>query len=85
MFALFPDLLLYLSVVGGAIALWLTNNIRQRAKARKDAETDALKDSVNREKRGRDAVTEEQSDAEGLSNSDLVERMRRRHRDPTGL
>jgi hypothetical protein len=83
--ALLSDLWPYIAAAGAAIALWLGNNVRQRTKGRKEAETDNLKDAVEREKRGRDAVVEEQSDAEGLSNSDIVERMRGRDDDFTGL
>lgn len=78
--ALLSDLLHYLLAAGAAIF-----GTRQKAKGSKEAEIGNLKDAIEREKRGRDAVVEEQSDAEGLSNSDFVERMRRSDGDFTGL
>lgn len=83
--ALFSDLLPYLLAAGVVLAALRGFGARQRANGRKEAETDNLKDAVKRAKRGRDAVIEEQSDAEGLSNSDIVERMRRRDDDFTGM
>ena len=67
-----------IALAGGVLLAIVTFGASQRSKGRTEAETDALKDSVEREERGRDAVAEEQSETTGLSNSDIVERMRRR-------
>tara|TARA_R110002012_G_scaffold102509_1_gene242032 strand:- start:159 stop:395 length:237 start_codon:yes stop_codon:yes gene_type:complete len=37
-----------------------------------------IKQTLEKQKEGRDAVVKEQKDVTGLSNSDIVERMRRR-------
>ena len=68
-------------VLGAAVAFLLavvTFGALERRKGRKQAEIDNLKDSVKREKSGRDAVAKEQTDAKGLSNSDIIDRMRGR-------
>ena len=68
----------YILAAGAALVSFMAYGRSKKKQGRTEAETDALKDSVEREERGRDAVAEEQSETTGLSNSDLVERMRRR-------
>ena len=72
------DALPYLLTAGAALVSFMAYGRSKKKQGRTEAETDALKDSVEREERGRDAVANEQSETTGLSNSDLVERMRSR-------
>ena len=58
-----------LAVVAGVLGY----GARQRARGRRAAETDALRDSAERQRRGRDAV----SDLRGTDRDDLLERLRR--------
>jgi len=75
----------YILAVGAAIVALLGYGAWQYRKGVKEAETDAMMDAYDREKGGRDAVVQEQADADGLSNGDIVDRMRRRDSDFTGL
>jgi len=70
----------YIMAAGGALLAIMTFGLSQRREGRTEAETDALRDSVEREERGRDAVAKEQTETSGLSNSDIVDRMRSRDR-----
>jgi len=58
---------------------------KKKRDGRKQAENDNLKDAIDRGKRGLDAMAKEQAETDGLSNSDIVDRMRRRDSDFTGL
>ena len=67
-----------IALAGGVLLAIVTFGALKKKQGADEAETDALKDSVEREERGRDAVAKEQSETTGLSNSDIIERMRRR-------
>jgi len=69
-----------IALAGGVLLAIVTFGAMKKKQGHTEAETDALKDGVEREERGRDAVAKEQAETTGLSNSDIIERMRRRDR-----
>ena len=68
----------YILAAGAALVSFMAYGSAKKKQGRTEVETDALRDSADRQEKGRDAVAEEQSETTGLSNSDIVERMRRR-------
>ena len=62
----------YLIAIGAAIAALLGYGARQKARGRREAETDALRASAKRQEDGRDAV----SDLRGADRDDLAQRLR---------
>ena len=78
LYVLIGGIVAILGAIGAAV-------IQTKGKAKAKAENKELKDTLKRQARGRDAVAEEQSESTGLSNSDIVDRMRRRDGDFRGL
>lgn len=76
-----PEIIGIIAAVLGVLGF----GFMQRKAGKRDAENKTHKDAAKREGRGRDAVSKEQQDTEGLSNSDIVDRMRRRDGDFRGL
>jgi len=70
----------YILAAGAFFAALIGYGAKQRSRGRTDAETDVMQDAFKREGDGRNAVAKEQSDAEGLSNSAVVDRVRSRRK-----
>lgn len=83
--AVLGDLWVYL-VAGVAFATSVAGAWwRGRKSGRDKVERRLARDQRKREGRGRDAVEQESAESAGLSNRDIVERMRRRDGDFGGL
>ncbi|NOD65752.1 hypothetical protein [Ruegeria sp. HKCCD6109] len=84
---MFDWALLYAAGAGllGVIAAFLGTYRMGRREGALGAEKDALEESDERQKDGRDAVAKEQADTDGLSGGDIVDRLRSRDRDWRGL
>jgi len=81
LFGIWPQVLAGLgALVGVAVAYF-----KVRKGGRDSLENEILRDAEERERRGRNAVSKEQADADGLSSSDLVDRLRRRSGDFGGM
>lgn len=69
----------------GALAAFMGVYVAGRRKGADKAESKAMKERIERQKDGRDAVIDEQQKTSGLSDSDVIDRMRRRSRDRGGM
>ena len=66
---------MYLGVAAGGLVLLL----KAIANIKKAAVADIQNEEIDKFEESRDAVVKEQQETTGLSNSDVVDRMRRRH------
>ena len=67
------DLLPWLAGAVAILVAILGSGMRQRAKGRSDAATEALRDAMTRQEEGRDAV----QDLRGAGRDDLLDQLRR--------
>ncbi len=66
------DALPYLLAAGAALASFIAYGSSKKKQGRTEAETDAMKDSVKRQERGRDAV----QDLRGVDRAGLLKQLR---------